>query len=278
MLHTCSKKESTISIGQMAKTFQISRQTLIHYDHIDLFKPSFLDEHGYRFYCACQIPTLREITFLKRMGMKLEMIKKIIEECDPYDFMKYLSTQKKILDEEIARLTQYQHLLNDRLSLFSQLKEKDIKINEPFIENHPQREYIFEPFETEEIIHHELIDLTFMNLWDQSVQLGSYHLHGYGVLLKASNFSQENQFKDAGVFIFLDASDIKPQTCQTLKAGKYLSMFKYGMPYDLEALTYLMGWASKHGYEIDGDILDLCIYKRNDENDFCLLQMPIKNE
>lgn len=278
MLQICSKEDSTLSIGQMAKVFNISRQTLIHYDRIDLFKPSFLDKNGYRFYCACQIPKLREITFLKCMGMKLEMIKKIVDECDPYDFMNYLGTQKRILDEEINRLTQYRHHLNARLNLFSQLNEETIKINEPFIEEYPERFYLFEAFPKNKHMDLELINSTFMKLWDASIQEGTYHLHGFGVLFKSSDFSQDSISNHAGIFIILDETEQLPPNTHFLKKSCYLSMYKYGMPYDHKDLMYLLDWAKDHGYVLDGDILDLCIYNKNDENDFCLLQIPIANE
>lgn len=57
-----------ISISEMAKLHGITRQTLIHYDSIDLFKPAKVDTNGYRYYCKHQIPYLREICFLKSRG------------------------------------------------------------------------------------------------------------------------------------------------------------------------------------------------------------------
>lgn len=39
-----------IFISEMAKLHGITRQTLIHYDSIDLFKPAKVDTNGYRYY------------------------------------------------------------------------------------------------------------------------------------------------------------------------------------------------------------------------------------
>lgn len=63
-----------ISISEMAKLHGITRQTLIHYDNIDLFKPAKVDTNGYRYYCKHQIPYLREICFLKSLGISLKDI------------------------------------------------------------------------------------------------------------------------------------------------------------------------------------------------------------
>ena len=62
-----------ISISEMAKLHGITRQTLIHYDNIDLFKPAKVDTNGYRYYCKHQIPYLREICFLKSLGISLKI-------------------------------------------------------------------------------------------------------------------------------------------------------------------------------------------------------------
>lgn len=61
-----------ISISEMAKLHGITKQTLIHYDNIDLFKPAKVDTNGYRYYCKHQIPYLREICFLKFVGNQSE--------------------------------------------------------------------------------------------------------------------------------------------------------------------------------------------------------------
>ena len=61
----------------MAQIHDISRQTLIYYDKIDLFKPEIIDDkNGYRYYSTLQIPQLREICFLRSIGMPLDDIRK----------------------------------------------------------------------------------------------------------------------------------------------------------------------------------------------------------
>lgn len=48
--------ERYFSISEMASIHGVSRQTLIYYDKIELFQPVHIDENGYRFYAAEQIP------------------------------------------------------------------------------------------------------------------------------------------------------------------------------------------------------------------------------
>ena len=67
--------DDKITVSKMAEIHKISRQTLIFYDKINLFRPALVEENGYRYYSYTQIPYLREICFLKSVGVKLEDIK-----------------------------------------------------------------------------------------------------------------------------------------------------------------------------------------------------------
>ena len=47
------------TIGEISKHQNISRQTLIFYDKIGLFRPAYVDpENGYRYYSAAQLDDL----------------------------------------------------------------------------------------------------------------------------------------------------------------------------------------------------------------------------
>ena len=71
---------STIfSIGEIAKLFNISTQTLRLYDRIGLLKPSLINEEtGYRYYSIDQFIKLECIKRCKVMGFSLDEIKELI--------------------------------------------------------------------------------------------------------------------------------------------------------------------------------------------------------
>ncbi len=83
-----------ISISQMAKIHNISRQTLIYYDQMGIFKPAYIDEKGYRFYSEIQIPFLREICFLKSIGVKLKETEEYFDEREPKKVVSLLNRKK----------------------------------------------------------------------------------------------------------------------------------------------------------------------------------------
>ena len=64
-----------LSIGELAGYQNISKQTLIFYDRIGLFKPAYVDpDNHYRYYTAQQIDYLDTILFMKEMGFSLAEI------------------------------------------------------------------------------------------------------------------------------------------------------------------------------------------------------------
>ncbi|PWU68713.1 hypothetical protein DLJ74_09815 [Gracilibacillus dipsosauri] len=49
------------SIGKIAKEMNITVRTLRYYDEINLLKPSYISESGYRYYSKKDIITLQRI-------------------------------------------------------------------------------------------------------------------------------------------------------------------------------------------------------------------------
>jgi len=65
------------TIGKISSLFKISRSTLLYYDSIDLFKPSYFKPNGYRVYSEEKLFELNNVIKLKETGFTLEEIKRI---------------------------------------------------------------------------------------------------------------------------------------------------------------------------------------------------------
>lgn len=66
-----------------------------------MFQPHLVDSNGYRYYHPNQIPLLREICFLKELGIKLDVIKQHIGDRDVLSALSLLDTHKNYIDDEI---------------------------------------------------------------------------------------------------------------------------------------------------------------------------------
>ena len=67
-----------LTVGQLARIFNVSAKTIRHYDTVGLFTPEKVgDDNLYRYYSPEQLPELRKILFLRSMGLGIEVIREL---------------------------------------------------------------------------------------------------------------------------------------------------------------------------------------------------------
>jgi DNA-binding transcriptional MerR regulator len=91
-------------VKQFGKLTGVSVRTLHHYDKIGLLKPSGRSSSGYRLYSEVDLLKLQQIIALKYFGLNLTQIKKSLAK-EP-NTLEHLETQRKLLAEQIAHLSQ----------------------------------------------------------------------------------------------------------------------------------------------------------------------------
>ena len=93
------------TIGEISKHQNISRQTLIFYDKIGLFRPAYVDpENGYRYYSAAQLDYLDTICIMKKFGFSLDEIKSHMKSYTLDTSLIALRKQLTIIDRQIRDL------------------------------------------------------------------------------------------------------------------------------------------------------------------------------
>lgn len=107
--------ENMFSAGELAKYQNISKQTLLYYDKIGLFKPSFTDpENGYRYYSAQQMDYLDTILIMKKIGFSLNDIKRHMEHYTTEDSILSFRQQLSVIGAKIEELSLIQNRLEHR--------------------------------------------------------------------------------------------------------------------------------------------------------------------
>ena len=97
--------ENLFSIGELAKYQNISKQTLIFYDKIGLFRPAYVDpDNGYRYYSAAQLDFLDTILIMKKIGFSLKEIQEHMKHYTIDSSLVLLRSQLTRIDREIAEL------------------------------------------------------------------------------------------------------------------------------------------------------------------------------
>ena len=100
------------SIGELSKYQKISKQTLIFYDKIGLFRPAYVDpNNGYRYYSASQIDYLDTILLMKKIGFSLNEIKDHMQHYNIDSSLVALRNQLTVIDRQIQEL----RLIRNRL-------------------------------------------------------------------------------------------------------------------------------------------------------------------
>lgn len=103
-------------INEIAKIFNISRQTLIYYDKINLFKPESIDiNNSYRYYNEEQFFQLEFIILLKEAGFTLSEIKEYIQTETLEDSLIYLTEKSEQITNKIKLLNKTQGAIKRKI-------------------------------------------------------------------------------------------------------------------------------------------------------------------
>lgn len=120
--------EKIYRISEIAKQFKITRPTLIHYDQIDLLKPSLRNEKNYRFYTKEDIIKLEIILAMKESGLSLKAIKDYLHGKSNAQGYELLVKQRKEIDKKIVQLKAQRKIIENRIIMlkkFSTLEMYD---------------------------------------------------------------------------------------------------------------------------------------------------------
>lgn len=97
--------KNLFSIGEVSKYQNISKQTLIYYDKIGLFRPAYVDpDNGYRYYSPKQIDYLDTILIMKKIGFSLNEIKEHMQNYNIDSSLTAFRKQLSVIDQKIQEL------------------------------------------------------------------------------------------------------------------------------------------------------------------------------
>ena len=98
-------------VKDLSKLTNISVQTLHHYDHIGLLKPSLRLNNGYRVYSEVDLLQLQQIIALKSFGFELSKIKLLLG--NKQNIIERFNNQVKVLERKANNLKQASDILKN---------------------------------------------------------------------------------------------------------------------------------------------------------------------
>lgn len=267
------------SISKMAEMHGVSRQTLIYYDKIGLFRPTRVDEKGTRYYDSSQMPFLREICFLKEQDIPLKAIQKNIESRNMDSVISLLESQIEQIERQQQELNRMKKALQGRAALYKKANQESHSDNSIFVEHYPERRAIIVPWS--EDMTKDLLHLCYAKGWERLRMAGLTMESGFGAVVRRDAMDSRQPLKDAGSLFFLpvDAPEMKDEIL--IPEGDYLCMFRCCMPYKLEALYEFWDVVRHDRVETEGDIISVCLldttfHSEKMKEDFCQLQLRLR--
>lgn len=110
------QKNIYFTTGEFAKLCNVTKHTLFHYDESGVFSPDIVAENGYRFYSSQQYDVFSMISELRSLGMSLKDIKIYLDQRSPGGLLDLLTGQRKIIQDQIAHLQNFQISLDEKVS------------------------------------------------------------------------------------------------------------------------------------------------------------------
>lgn len=250
--------DNLFSIGELAKYQNISKQTLIFYDKIGLFRPAYVDpNNGYRYYSSKQIDYLDTILIMKKIGFSLTEIREHMQHYNIDSSLITLRKQVTAIDRQIEEL----HLIRSRLL------HRCTQMENAKIYKEKENAVIIEKIDAQYILFHEVeqpyslreISIATKKCFAGSFQKGLPIFFQCGVVVPFQRII-EGRFTEAE-FAFLPIEKTNQvNNIKRLPAGECVSIYHVGDYLSIgRSYQKILDYCKSHSIQIVSDSYEFCI-------------------
>lgn len=262
-------------IGELSKIFNISTDTLRHYDKIDLIKPEYNENNDYRYYSIRDFFKLSRILFLKNLDISLSEIKKYMSNKNTNNLVCLLKKKEEEIDIKMNKLLNLKNKIQTKLELLENIEGE---LDQIIIKKIPQRIGAFIDINNLES-DYEIKQTLKKN--EKYLKISSWLIEGQIY----TSLSKENM--DKGILnefrYFIEILPIDSEFCKQLTIipeSEYVCVSFLGPYRDMgKHYQLLIQWIEENGYQIAGDSIEKNIvdYDFSDsENEYISeIQIPI---
>ncbi len=245
------------TIGELAKIFNISTQTLRYYHELDLFTPINREDNNYRYYSSHQFQELRTILYLKDIGVSLKDIKKYKDNKDLNYLYKILESRKQKIEKEIKNLEALNKSINSSLKDIEVSLSND-QIDYPMIKYFDDRRvYLIHKSFNYENIATEIENLI-EKIYQEKTNNIDLDVRSLGTIVSHNDLLKENYLNYSGIFMVQDKSYW--ENLIEFPKGKYATIYHKGA-YKSIGTSYnkLISFIEKKGYKIKSFAIELAL-------------------
>ncbi|MBF8984138.1 MerR family transcriptional regulator [Lutibacter sp. B2] len=260
-------------IGEVAKIFNISTDTLRYYDKIGLLEPEKYKNNNYRYYSVDQFDYIYMMLLLKELNIPLKDMKDILYTKDVSKFINLMEIQEKDIDNKM----EYLKVLKENVkNLKHQITNLDEDTHRILIKTCPAMWAVTVEWngKEEDFDYNKMVELNkeidsewtsvsrFTMIISKETFLNNKGSYRYGMISEYESKSSSVEYFPSRSCVF---SAYKGEYSHVY--SKYLNMIE---------------WIDKNGFLIDGDtvarsIISLC--DKDYKNEYvCEIWIPIKHK
>lgn len=262
-------------INEIAKMFNLTKRTLQYYDKIDLLKPDFIKENGYRVYREDQLAKLIEILIWKNIGLDSRDIKNIFEEKTEKNIGNILNEVDERLEDELKKIM----FLKENLKFIKQsLDYKNLSYDEIMVKTLKKRQILKIKDSGENI--NNIVEMMALGteILRETIEKQLPFIE-FGIMF-SNEREKSNNYTNYSNYFFTLPEDYKCENTLNLSSRSYAcSWFEGDLRLLDKEIIKLLDWIDANDYVIDGEIIYSesfsslyydAIYQTNGE-----LQIPI---
>lgn len=213
-------KDYYFSIGEFAKLFKVSKQTLLYYERNKIFAPAFIDENGYRYYSLDQYFIFEIIINLRKLDLPLQTIAAYIKNRSLDKLQNVFINKQHEYKKQIAILER--NIANLGVKVHNLEKLKNLRLNQITLEDLPEEYLITSTFHNQQTTMKEkLIEIAIHNLPFATSNILNEYLSGY--ILTQDQLVAGNYLNLAQIFTKVSNPDEYEQV-QIKPAGLYANI------------------------------------------------------
>lgn len=270
------KRKKLFKIGQIAKLFDLTIQTLHYYERVGILKPEYIDPiNNYRYYSINQFERLNTIKYLRNSGVSIENITTFFAENDLNELVDLLKEQQAVISKKIEELKKSESNLNSRISeIQSALREE---LGEISVQTITQRKIIKveKHFSSKEEIEYLLRELSEKYAVGNAIFLGKI-----GISIEKEKIMNGHFTNYSSLFMILEEADAYDYSEVIEAEGTYVTI-RFNGNHAAAGAFYekCLQFIEENGYELSGDALEIALIDEGITDDLSQfvteIQLPV---
>lgn len=223
--------ENYLTTGEFASLCGVKKDTIFHYDNIDLLKPDFIADNGYRYYSPKQVMVFEIINALKAVGMSLNEIQRYSANQNSEEFLNLLKVKRAQLIQTQWQLAQTKEFVDDTIDIVS--RSLVTVLDEVRIEDCKEEHLVMTKTPSEDDMNNRTYWIALNELSQYCTSLKVGNVFPFGEIVKKDKFLSGDYRSD--YYCSKPIRKVKRKRVITKPAGRYAVIYVRGSYKHLES-------------------------------------------